>query len=157
MSPRRAVSGAFSQLNPALVRELKEAFTLLDKDGNGTVDRTDLEEMLVSLGQDPTNEQLDEMVAHMPQPLTFSSYLTEMSTKLLDLSSRADLLTALEVFKHEDEKAVDADLLKASLLEYGMTSYDVERALGGFVQSSGFSGDMFMYRDFVDMLRGEAE
>lgn len=48
--PRRTTSGAFTQLNPNQVRRLKEAYSLLDKDGDGNISASDINEMLTSLG-----------------------------------------------------------------------------------------------------------
>ena len=86
-------ASAFTQLDPAQVRQLKEAFTLLDSDGNGTVSSQDLAEMMVSLGlpADVASEaEVTRMLALMPQPLTFSSFLTGMSGLLGRLSSVAE-------------------------------------------------------------------
>ncbi len=45
-----ASGDALSKLNPAQVRELREAFQVLDRDGDGLVGREDVVDMLNNLG-----------------------------------------------------------------------------------------------------------
>lgn len=160
------------------MRQLKEAFTLLDKDGNGTVSEEDLTEMLVSLGKDPSAGEVASMLELMPQPLTFSSFLTGMSALLCNVSSSGDLLTAFAAFEddrtapsagaagaataaatgapasnpHEDR--IHVDELKEMLLETGMSSQDIDTCFAPFLKAGGLQGDWFYYRDFVSMMRG---
>lgn len=42
--------------------ELREAFSLFDKDGSGTISNEELEVVMKSLGQNPTEEELQEMI-----------------------------------------------------------------------------------------------
>ena len=44
---------AVSRLPPAQVREMREAFQILDRDGDGHVNRDDVIDMLTSLGTSP--------------------------------------------------------------------------------------------------------
>ena len=45
-----------------LPSELKEAFSLFDKDGDGTISSKELGTVMRSLGQNPTEEQLLDMI-----------------------------------------------------------------------------------------------
>ncbi|CAN6674728.1 hypothetical protein TRVA0_062S00540 [Trichomonascus vanleenenianus] len=155
---KRSTSGQFTQLSPAQIRELKEAYTLLDKDGDGTINRADLEEMVISLGQDPTDQYIEELFGAMPSPLTFSAFLTGMSAHLCNMSSRGELLKAFEAFSDDSgsksNPSISADELEESLMEYGMSEADARMAMEAFVKK-GFMGSRFHYRDFVDMMRAE--
>ena len=42
--------------------EFKEAFSLFDKDGDGTIDIKELGTVMKSLGQAPTDQELQEMI-----------------------------------------------------------------------------------------------
>lgn len=155
---RRTTSGAFTQLDPAQVRQLKEAFTLLDKDGNGTVSEDDLTEMLVSLGKDPSAKEVHDMLELMPQPLTFSSFLTGMSSLLCNVSSSGDLLSAFAAFESDNQQQqgerIHVDELKEMLVETGMSAQEVDTCFAPFLKAGGMQGDWFYYRDFVSMMRG---
>lgn len=150
------------------MRQLKEAFTLLDKDGNGTISEDDLTEMLVSLGKDPSDEEVQSMLKEMPQPLTFSSFLTGMSSLLCNVSSSGDLLGAFAAFEEDhrtvateggapvahDERRIHVDELREMLIETGMSGKDVDTCFAPFLKTGGLAGDWFYYRDFVNMMRG---
>ncbi|KAF2905018.1 hypothetical protein ILUMI_01155 [Ignelater luminosus] len=49
----------------ALQKELKEAFRLYDKAGNGYIPTSSLREILAALDDQLTNDQLDEMIAEI--------------------------------------------------------------------------------------------
>ena len=47
------------------MEEFKQAFALFDKDGNGHVDAGELGQVLASLGQIPTEEEIKRMIAEV--------------------------------------------------------------------------------------------
>lgn len=49
----------------ALQKELKEAFRLYDKEGNGYIPTSSLREILAALDDQLTNDQLNEMIAEI--------------------------------------------------------------------------------------------
>lgn len=50
------------QLIPFLPPEFKEAFSLFDKDGDGTITTKELGTVMRSLGQNPTEAELQDMI-----------------------------------------------------------------------------------------------
>lgn len=44
------------------IDELKEAFALFDKDGNGSISRGELKHLMISLGHNPTRENIKKMI-----------------------------------------------------------------------------------------------
>lgn len=47
---------------PSLFTEFKEAFSLFDKDGDGTITTKELGTVMRSLGQNPTEAELQDMI-----------------------------------------------------------------------------------------------
>jgi myosin regulatory light chain 12 len=48
---RREPSGVFTLFQPAQVQQFREAFSLIDQDGDGTVSEEDLKRIFASLGE----------------------------------------------------------------------------------------------------------
>jgi len=49
-------------LSPEQIAEFKEAFSLFDKDGDGTITTKELGTVMRSLGQNPTEAELQDMI-----------------------------------------------------------------------------------------------
>ena len=49
-------------MSPFLNSEFKEAFSLFDKDGDGTITTKELGTVMRSLGQNPTEAELQDMI-----------------------------------------------------------------------------------------------
>jgi Ca2+-binding EF-hand superfamily protein len=52
------------QLTEEQIAEFKEAFSLFDKDGDGTITTKELGTVMRSLGQNPTEAELQDMVCY---------------------------------------------------------------------------------------------
>ena len=55
--------------------EFKEAFSLFDKDGDGTITNKELGTVMRSLGQNPTEAELQDMINEVDADGTFSSFI----------------------------------------------------------------------------------
>uniref|UniRef100_A0A8W7P0Y8 EF-hand domain-containing protein n=1 Tax=Anopheles coluzzii TaxID=1518534 RepID=A0A8W7P0Y8_ANOCL len=55
-------SGSADQLTEEQIAEFKEAFSLFDKDGDGTITTKELGTVMRSLGQNPTEAELQDMI-----------------------------------------------------------------------------------------------
>ena len=51
-----------SKLNEEQIGELKKAFAVMDKNGDGVVEKDELRTLLQGLGEDVTEEVIDEMI-----------------------------------------------------------------------------------------------
>lgn len=47
------------------IAEFKEAFTLFDKDGSGEISADELLQVMKSLGQNPTRQEVEDMIAEV--------------------------------------------------------------------------------------------
>lgn len=120
-------------------------------------------------GQEPTTATLSAHLSSVSTPFNLASYLTHLSQHLSLLTPGPDLLSAFEAFDDNDDGTIDVAELREALTGMGerMSESDVDRALKGFTKrralgrgasnSGGFGGDVFRYRDFVDVLSGKEE
>ncbi|KAK7203121.1 hypothetical protein BZA70DRAFT_81957 [Myxozyma melibiosi] len=149
---QRVASGAFTQISQAQINQIKESFTMLDSDRDSVISRGDLEQMLTSLGQMPSSKTLDSMMASMPSPLQFPTYLTAMSSILSQFSTREELVTAFSAFDNDDSGAADVDELREALLENGaVKAEEIDRCFKPFVKYSMGKGRL-MYRDLAESI-----
>lgn len=62
------------QLTEEQIAEFKEAFSLFDKDGDGTITTKELGTVMRSLGQNPTEAELQDMINEVDADGTYNLY-----------------------------------------------------------------------------------
>ena len=86
--------------------EFKEAFTLFDKDGNGTISTKELETVMTSLGQKPTLAELEMMIKEVDVDgngeIDFGEFLAMMAKKLKETDLEEDIREAFRVFDKQN-------------------------------------------------------
>lgn len=79
------------QLTEEQIAEFKEAFSLFDKDGDGTITTKELGTVMRSLGQNPTEAELADMINEVDADgngtIDFPEFLTMMARKMKDTDS----------------------------------------------------------------------
>ncbi|KGY14794.1 hypothetical protein PABG_12288 [Paracoccidioides brasiliensis Pb03] len=165
------------KLPPAQLRELREAFQVLDRDNDGQVNRDDVVDILVKLGQDSSPLVTSQYFPPgAPQTLNLPTYLNSIANLLAPLSSAQELLNALAAFDEDDSGQIDLEELRDALLstspdagESPLTAREVDEVVKGFTgrrafgskgtRSTGFGGaanrsEVFRYQEFVGSLTG---
>ena len=70
------------------IAEFKEAFSLFDKDGDGTITTKELGTVMRSLGQNPTEAELQDMINEVDADgngtIDFPEFLSLMARKMKD-------------------------------------------------------------------------
>lgn len=77
-------------LSPALIfapTEFKEAFSLFDKDGDGTITTKELGTVMRSLGQNPTEAELQDMINEVDADGQYTHTLSVSSVKRVYLAT----------------------------------------------------------------------
>ena len=65
-----------------LVSEFKEAFSLFDKDGDGTITTAELGTVMRSLGQNPTEAELQDMINEVDADGEINSFSLHSSIRI---------------------------------------------------------------------------
>ncbi|TPX34342.1 hypothetical protein SmJEL517_g02969 [Synchytrium microbalum] len=126
---KRAVrqnSNVFAMFDQKQIGEFKEAFSMIDHDNDGFIDKEDLNDMLSSLGQKPTDEYLDEMVSEAPGSINFTMFLTLMGEKLSGTDSEHEILQAFECFDERKTGFINAELFREYMTSMGDRFTDEE-------------------------------
>ena len=83
-------------------KEYKDAFEMFDKNKDGTISTKDLINVLRSLNQDPTEEELNEMIAEVDLDgngeIDFEEFITLMNKRIKEYDNTEEVLNAFKVF-----------------------------------------------------------
>merc|ERR1712164_1267 len=100
------------QLTEEQIAEFKEAFSLFDKDGDGTITTKELGTVMRSLDQNPTEAELQDMINEVDADgngtIDFPEFLSLMSKKLKDTDTEEDLIEAFKVFDRDGNGLISA-------------------------------------------------
>lgn len=104
------------------IAEFKEAFSFIDENADGLIDARDLREILTSLGQAPSEGELAEMLAELPEGATglnFTLFLAMMADRMQGTDSAAELLLAFETLDERHTGFISPALLREHLTTVG--------------------------------------
>ncbi|KAI1308946.1 Myosin regulatory light polypeptide 9 [Mortierella claussenii] len=148
----RQNSNVFAMFDQKQIVELKEAFSLIDHDTDGFIDREDLKDMLASLGQSPTEEYIEDMISEAPGSINFTMFLTLMGEKLSGTDPEHEILQAFECFDEDGSGMCNAEELREWMTTMGDRFTDDEVDImfkGATIDRDG----NFNYREFARVLK----
>lgn len=147
---------------------MRESFSVLDRDNNGTVDSADVADMLSQLGLSATPSTLATYF-NGAQSINLATYLNTLSDLLSGLSHPNELNAAFEAFDDGDDGQIDLAELKDALLhtapepgERKLTEREIDMVVDGFSGRRAFGkggkglgrGEVFRYQEFVSSITG---
>ena len=104
------------KLTEEQIAEFKEAFSLFDKDGDGTITTKELGTVMRSLGQNPTEAELQDLVSQVEADqgatITLTQFLGIMARRLEDSQADEDLREAFKVFDKDGDGRISAEEFK---------------------------------------------
>ncbi|KAL3874268.1 hypothetical protein ACJMK2_037308 [Sinanodonta woodiana] len=121
----------------------KEAFSLFDKDGDGSITTKELGTVMRSLGQNPTEAELQDMINEVDADgngtIDFQEFLTMMSNKMKDSNTEEELREAFRVFDKDGNGFISAAELRHVMTNLGekLTDEEVEE----MIREADFDGD----------------
>ena len=143
------------QLTEEQIAEFKEAFSLFDKDGDGTITTKELGTVMRSLGQNPTEAELQDMVNEVDADgngtIDFPEFLTMMARKMKDTDSEEELKEAFKVFDKDGNGFISASELRHVMTNLGEKLTDEE--VDEMIREADVDGDgQINYEEFVKMM-----
>merc|ERR1712234_69014 len=99
---QRATSNVFAMFNQDQIQEFKEAFNMIDQNRDGFIDKEDLHDMLASLGKDPSDKNLEDMMKEATGPINFTMFLTMFGEKLQGTDPEEVIKNAFSCFDEEN-------------------------------------------------------
>ncbi|KAF1896316.1 hypothetical protein Lal_00018599 [Lupinus albus] len=99
-------------LSEEQILEIKEAFGLFDKDGDGCITVEELATVIRSLDQNPTEEELQDMINEVDADgngtIEFVEFLNLMAKKMKETDAEEDLKEAFKVFDKDQNGYISA-------------------------------------------------
>ncbi|KAF7348456.1 hypothetical protein MVEN_01362600 [Mycena venus] len=135
--------------------EFKEAFSLFDKDGDGTITTKELGTVMRSLGQNPTEAELQDMINEVDADgngtIDFPEFLTMMARKMRDTDSEEEIKEAFKVFDKDGNGYISAAELRHVMTNLGEKLSDNE--VDEMIREADVDGDgQINYEEFVKMM-----
>ncbi|PAA47766.1 hypothetical protein BOX15_Mlig010589g1 [Macrostomum lignano] len=123
---QRATSNVFAAFPQQQVQEFKEAFTMIDQNRDGFIDVEDLKDMYASLGRQPTDKELQEMLKESPGPLNFTMFLQIFGERLTGSDPEDALRNAFKMFDDANSGFLDEEYFRDLMKNMGDNFTDDE-------------------------------
>ncbi|CAL9231091.1 unnamed protein product [Arabidopsis halleri] len=152
------------QLTDDQISEFKEAFSLFDKDGDGIlylnlvtgcITTKELGTVMRSLGQNPTEAELQDMINEVDADgngtIDFPEFLNLMARKMKDTDSEEELKEAFRVFDKDQNGFISAAELRHVMTNLGEKLSDEE--VDEMIREADVDGDgQINYEEFVKVM-----
>jgi len=137
------------------IAEFKEAFSLFDKDGDNTITTAELGTVMRSLGQQPTESELNDMInevdANGNGTIDFEEFLEMMARKMKETDTAEEIRQAFRVFDKDGNGFISSAELRHVMTNLGerLTDEEVEE----MIREADCDGDgQINYEEFVQMM-----
>ncbi|XP_038270122.1 calmodulin-like protein 3 [Dermochelys coriacea] len=143
------------QLTEGQIAEFKEAFALFDKDGDGSITTSELGTIMRSLGQNPTEAELQDMIGELDADgsgtVDFPEFLSMMARKMRDTDSEEEIREAFRVFDRDKNGYISAAELRHVMTNLGekLTDEEVDEMIK---EADSNSDGQVNYEEFVRMM-----
>ena len=142
-------------LSEEKITEFKAAFELFDKDRDGTITTKELGILMRNLGQNPSEEELKQMIREVDLDgngtIDFKEFLCLMVKKMKGTDTEEELLEAFKVFDRDGNGYITSHELRYIMtnLGVGLTPEEVEE----MVKEADLDNDgQIDYDEFVKMM-----
>ncbi|CAG8685605.1 10920_t:CDS:2, partial [Racocetra fulgida] len=135
--------------------EYKEAFTLFDKDKDGVITIHELKSVMKSLGQTPTEAELQEMMNDVDidknGTIDFNEFLSMMARKVDDADNEEEMRAAFKVFDKDNNGFISKSELRDLMCNLGenLTQGEIDEMF----READVDGDgQINYEEFVKIM-----
>jgi calmodulin len=138
------------------IEEFREAYNIFDHDGNGRISAAELGEIFLSVGQKPSQHELQEMINEVQEnedddEITFEQFLKMVRKRMKDVDTEEELIEAFKFFDTEGTGLIQIDELKQMMLNLGET-LDPEELEEVIMEADEDNDGYVNYEEFVKMV-----
>ncbi|KAI3798001.1 hypothetical protein L1987_33267 [Smallanthus sonchifolius] len=143
------------QLTNDQISEFKDAFSLFDKDEDGCITTNELGTVMKSLGKNPTEAELQDMINEVDVnrngTIDFPEFLNLMARMMKDTRSEEELKEAFKVFDKDQNGVISAAEFRNVMTNLGEKLTDEE--VDEMIHEADVDGDrQINYAEFVKIM-----
>ncbi len=135
--------------------ELKEAFEMFDRDRDGWIGQKELGNILRSLGHEPSEMELADMIRDSDKNedglIDFNEFMQIMHKRAKDSDIEDELIEAFKIFDKESEGKIPTDEFRHIMLTLGerLTEDEVDE----MIKEADSKGEGFIdYKEFAKII-----
>ena len=151
----KALIEAEKVLSAQQISELKEAFQLFDRDGDGTISTDELGIVLRSIGQNQSDAAIQEMIAEVDDDnngyCEYDEFLLLMSKKINEGQMDEEMMEAFKTFDEAGKGYINLNDLKRVLKQYNENLSDEEVTIL-FHETDADKDNKINFKDFILMM-----
>ena len=135
-------------------QEAKELFSLFDRDGNGKIDARELGTLIRSMGENPTETEVQALIKSVDENhnglLEFNEFMKLMENQRFELITKEDLVNIFRAFDKDGSGKLLGEDVKQIVISGGekLTPQEADEILEDFMDSEGY----IAYEDFAEKL-----
>ncbi|EXJ84667.1 calmodulin [Capronia epimyces CBS 606.96] len=129
-STKNTMTPTSAKLSDEEIQAYRDVFALFDKDNSGTITDEELGEIMRSLGQNPSDSELQDMINEVDidhsGSIDFEEFLKMMSTTVKAQDFAHETRAAFDVFDKDGSGTISADELRQVMKSLGENLTDAE-------------------------------
>ena len=143
------------KLTEEQVENFQKAFYIFDKDGDGSISTHELATVMRSLGMNPTNQELIQLIEEVDADgngtLDFTEFLTLMNQNMKEAVTKEELMDTFRVLDLDGNGEITAVELRHVLTSIGEKL--TEKEMDGLILEADVDGDgTINFEEFANMM-----
>lgn len=155
--PRPRKSKADNAFDQRQITEFKEAFQVMDGDKDGVISKNDMKDLYATLGQIPSDSQIDSMLKEADGPLNFTTFLTLFGDRLTGTDPEDVIIGAFKMFDKRDTGFISEDELKRILFHFRGEPFDDDELKAMYQGKPPITDGQVDYKAFAKLITTGAQ
>ena len=139
-------------LSKEQIADFREAFSLFDFDENGSISAKELGEVLKALGQNPSMNELSDMINEVDQDgngtVEFAEFVILMTNKVKEMTKEDEIYEAFMVLDKEKDDFINEKELKYFMRKVAHIKLSSEEAKAMIEFADADNDGLISYEDF---------